>query len=495
MPLLPYPLYRAEQVRQLDQYVINTLGTSGTILMERAGAAAFAELQRRWLKAKKIAVVCGHGNNGGDGYVLARAAKDAGMDVTVMQVGDTNSLQGDALAAMQRLQNAEVNPLPFAAGLLATADVVVDGLLGVGLRGTVSGDFAAAITAINQCNKPVLALDIPSGLDADTGIPHGVAVHAACTISFLGLKRGLFTGDGPDYTGNVAFHDLNVPVEAYAQQPVEVERIDYGRYKSLLKPRSRVAHKGDHGHVLLVGGEQGYTGAVRMAGEAALRIGAGLVSIATRQAHATIMNASRPELMVHGVEDAAGFQRLAERASVIAIGPGLGQQEWGKLMLQLALDSGLPLVVDADGLNLLSQHTQIARDHWVLTPHGAEAARLLGCGSTQIHQDRFAAVTKIQQQYGGVIVLKGAGSLIAAANTPVFLCSDGNPGMASGGMGDVLTGSIAGLVAQGMGLTLATHLGVVIHAAAGDAAAKAAGERGMLASDLMSWLRRLVNPG
>lgn len=493
MSTLPYALYRGEQVRQLDHYAINTLGISDTVLMERAGAAAFVELQRRWLKAQRLIVVCGCGNNGGDGFVLARLAREAGMAVVVLQVGDVNRLQGNALSAMQRLQNLDVEPRAFNAADLHSADVLVDALLGTGLHGDVTGEIAQAIDAINHAALPVLSLDIPSGLDADSGMPHGLAVRATSTIALLGLKRGLFTGDGPEYAGAIAFHDLSVPVAAYQTQRVEVERCDYPRYKALLKPRSRVAHKGQCGHVLIIGGEAGYTGAARLAGEAALRSGAGRVSIATRQVHAALLNASRPELMVHGVENAASLQALTERADVIAIGPGLGQQVWGKFMLQLALNSGLPLIVDADALNLLAQHPQ-QRPSWVLTPHTAEAARLLGQSCSEVHQDRFAAIRALHKQYGGVVVLKGAGTLIAAADLPLQLCSEGNPGMASGGMGDVLTGVIAALLAQGMTLIEAAQLGTVVHSAAGDAAAKAAGERGLLASDLLSWLRRLVNP-
>jgi NAD(P)H-hydrate epimerase len=493
MSALPFPLYTSEQVRQLDRYVIDTLGISGTVLMERAGAAAFVELQKRWLKAKRIVIVCGSGNNAGDGFVLARLAKAAGYDLRVLQVGDPSHLHGDAFSAAQRLQSMDVILEPLATQDLRVYDVIVDALLGTGLKGEVSGDYAAAIQLINQAQRPVFSLDIPSGLEASDGVVFGHAVHASCTLSFLGLKRGLFTGDGPDYAGAVVFDDLKVPAEVYQQLTVDVERIDYPRFKSVIKPRPRAVHKGDCGHVLVVGGEHGFSGAARMAGEAALRCGAGLVSIATRHSHAAMLNANRPELMVHGVETEVELQRLVDRADVIAIGPGLGSHDWGQRLFQAALESGLPLVVDADALNLLAQHPQ-QREQWVLTPHVGEAARLLGRANQEVHHNRFTAVRDLQKQFGGLVVLKGAGSLIAAAEGPLFLCSEGNPGMASGGMGDILTGTIASFIAQGFGLSLATYLGVVTHAAAGDAAAKAAGERGLLASDLMSWLRRLVNP-
>lgn len=486
-------LYRSEQVRAMDRYAIDQLGISGTVLMERAGAAAFSLLQRRWPQARTLAVICGTGNNGGDGFVVARLAAEAGLDVRVLLSGDANHLQGDALAASQRLQSVDIDPVPFDSTLLTHCDLIVDAILGIGLQGPVEGERRQAIETVNQTGLPVLALDIPSGLDADSGEVLGIAVKAAATISFIGIKRGMYTGQAAEYCGEIVFDSLSVPEAVYAQQPMEVQRIQYDECKQLLAPRLRNTHKGHYGHVLVIGGEAGYTGAARMAGEAAARIGAGLVSIGTRASHAAGLNAGRPELMVHGMEEETTFHRLTERANVIAIGPGLGQGEWGQHMLSLAIESGLPLVVDADALNILSQSPQQHRK-WILTPHCGEASRMLGQSTQEIQRDRFAAVTSLQQSYGGIAILKGAGTLVAGPEGPISLCSGGNPGMASGGMGDVLTGVIAGLVAQGLSLRDAAGLGVCLHAAAGDAAAKAAGERGLLATDLMSWVRRLANP-
>lgn len=477
----------------MDQYAIQQLGISGTVLMERAGAAAFALVQRRWPQTRTLTVICGTGNNGGDGFVVARLAAAAELDVRVLLLGDPNHLQGDALAAYQRLQSVDIEPVPFDPEMLSLCDLIVDAILGIGLQGPVEGERRDAIAAVNQSGLPVLALDIPSGLNADSGEVHGIAIKAAATISFIGIKRGMYTGEAVDYCGDIVFDSLSVPETVYAQQPVEVQRIQYADFTALLAPRRRNSHKGNYGHVLIIGGEAGFTGAARMAGEAAARMGAGLVSLGTRASHAAGLNATRPELMVHGLEEEATFHRLAERARVIAIGPGMGQGEWGQQMLQLALESGLPLVVDADALNILSQSPQQYRK-WILTPHCGEAARMLGQSTQEIQRDRFAIVRDLQQTYGGIAILKGAGTLIAGPEGPIALCSDGNPGMASGGMGDVLTGIIAGLVAQGVSLREAASLGVCLHAAAGDAAAKAAGERGLLATDLMSWVRRLANP-
>ena len=493
MSHLPHHLYTGAQVRELDRFTIDSFGVSGTILMERAGTAAFQYLTHRWPKAKSIAVVCGTGNNGGDGYVIARLAHEKGLSVVVYQVGDESHISGDALAAAQRLEGAGLSRQPLEKADLSRLDVIIDAVLGTGLEGEVSDHYRQAIEHINQSGCGVLSLDIPSGLHADSGVALGCAVKAEGTVTFIGMKQGLFTGQGSEYCGELVFANLSVPAEVYEMRPPSAERIDYQRVKHFLMPRLRYVHKGDCGHVLIVGGEQGYTGAVRMAGEAAARIGAGLVSIATRSEHAMVLNAARPELMCHGVETESQFQQLAERATVIAIGPGLGQGMWSQKMLDYALESGLPLVVDADALNLLSQNIQ-KRDDWVLTPHPGEAGRMLGKAVSEVERDRFAAIDDLANAVGGIVVLKGAGSLIKFADRPVQVCSGGNPGMACGGMGDVLSGIIAGLIAQGLPLSSATSLGVALHAEAGDQAAKTAGERGLLASDLMPWVRRLANP-
>ena len=493
MTKLAQHLYQAEQVRAMERYAIETLELSGTVLMERAGAAAFARLQQHWPDASRICVVCGTGNNGGDGFVIARLAKEAGLRVAVMQVGDSSKLQGDALAAAQRLQSVEIIPCDYDRQNLLTCDVVVDAILGIGISGLVQDEYQQVIQSINSSGRPVLAVDVPSGLNIDSGEVAGVAIKADLTVTFIGIKRGLYCADAFEHTGQCVLETLNLPSEVYQQVESQVQHISYTQLSRLLKPRLRNTHKGDYGHVLIVGGDHGYTGAVRMAGEAAARTGAGLVSIATRATHASALNVTRPELMVHGIEDEMAFNRLAERATVIAIGPGLGQSSWGQQLLKSAMGTGLPMVVDADALNLLSLHPA-KNDNWVLTPHVGEAARMLGQSTQEVQADRFVAVRALRKNYGGIAVLKGAGTCIAQDGGPLLLCSQGNPGMASGGMGDILTGIIAGLLAQGINQMDAASLGVCLHAAAGDAASAAVGERGLLAGDLFSWIRRLVNP-
>ena len=317
-------------------------------------------------------------------------------------------------------------------------------------------------------------------------------MRAALTVTFIGLKRGLFTGEGPELRGELRFDALGVPDAVYRGVAAGAERIDRADLAALGR-RRRSAHKGTHGHVLVVGGDLGYAGAARLAAEAAARSGAGLVSIATRAEHAAALAAARAELMFRGVDTAQELAALAERADVVALGPGLGRGEWGARMWRAALALGHPLVLDADGLNALAA-APTTRPNWVLTPHPAEAGRLLGRPAAEIQADRFAAAAAIVERYGGVCVLKGAGTLVASAGALPRLCSDGNPGLATGGTGDVLTGVIAGLAAQGHGLEAAAALGVCAHAAAGDLAA-AGGERGMLAGDVIESLRAVMNPG
>lgn len=490
---LPVELYRAAQVRELDRIAIQERGIPGYTLMSRAGAAAFDLLRQRWPDVHRIAVVCGGGNNAGDGYVVARQARQAGLEVRALTLADPALLGGDARTAWQDAIAAEVPVVPFTAAGLADAELLVDAILGTGLEREVSGPWREAMVAMNAHPAAILALDIPSGLHADTGAILGAAIRAATTITFIGLKPGLFTGQGPACCGTVQFADLNVPLDIYRAMHPACWRYTGADLPDLLPPRSRSAHKGHFGHVLVVGGDNGMAGAVRMAGEAAARCGAGLVSIATRAAHAGWQAVARPELMFHGVEDEDDLAPLLDRATVIAIGPGLGRGDWGRAILRAVLACDKPLVIDADGLNLLAIEPGY-RDGWILTPHPGEAARLLKMTPTQVEADRFAAVEDLALRYGGVVVLKGAGSLIAGkVDGQVALGTTGNPGMAGGGMGDVLTGVIAALVAQGLPLFAAAKAGVYLHGLAGDRAAQAGGERGLLATDLLPWLRQAVN--
>lgn len=490
---LPYALYTAAQVREFDRIAIEELGIPGAELMERAGTRAFHWMRQRWPRLGEVLVICGVGNNGGDGFVLARQARSAGLRVRLLLLGEPEKLKGDALSMADAWQASGGEIEPFAA-LPGKPDLIVDAILGTGLEREVTGLWATAIDEINRHQAPVFSIDIPSGLNADSGRIMGCAAEAAATLSFIGLKQGMFTGRGPDCCGEIAFDALDLPARVYARQLLSARRIDWPKSSARLAPRQRTAHKGDFGHLLVIGGAPGYPGAIRLAAEAAARSGAGLVTVATHRDHVATMNLGRPELMCRAVDGMDDLAPLIQRASAIALGPGLGMSEWGERVYLAASGSGLPMVLDADGLNWLVRHPA-RRDNRVLTPHPGEAARLLGTTSGEIQADRFAAVRELQARYGGVVVLKGAGSLIGDGTAhPPALCSQGNPGMATGGSGDLLTGIIGAFLAQAFALREAVELGVCLHAAAGDRAAED-GEIGMLAGDLLPELRYLLNPG
>ncbi|HWK48758.1 MAG TPA: NAD(P)H-hydrate dehydratase, partial [Steroidobacter sp.] len=441
---------------------------------------------------QRVVVVCGPGNNGGDGYVLARVAQSMRIDVTVVSLSDTAQLRGDAKRAHDDFVAAGGGVQSWTDGCLANAEVIVDAIFGTGLSRTLDATMIERIHAINDCGVPILALDIPSGLDSDTGAVWGAAIAAERTLSFIGLKLGFYLGEGPNYTGIVLFDDLDLPAGASDFVPPSALRIHEDFVAQLLPRRRRTAHKGQQGSVLVIGGGIGMAGAARMAGEAALRAGAGLVTVACWPDNVASITASRPELMCHGVAEASDLKSMIERADVLAIGPGLGQSDWSRALLDITLQSDKPTVIDADALNLLA-HAPRANSKWILTPHPGEAGRLLGISTAEVQSNRLQSARQIAKKFAGTVVLKGAGTLVVTGDSLPYICDQGNPGMASPGMGDVLTGVITGIAAQTADLPGAARAGVLVHAMAGDMAARR-GERGLLATDLFGYLPTCVNP-
>ncbi|HET7371675.1 MAG TPA: NAD(P)H-hydrate dehydratase [Gammaproteobacteria bacterium] len=480
-------IYRAADVRAMDRRAMEEHGLGDGKLMERAGTAAFEALRRNWPAARRIAVVAGAGNNGGDGYVLARLARAHSLEAAVFAVHEPK--QSDAIQSADSFRTAGGPVEPFNAFEQIKPDVVVDALMGTGLDRPLEGDFADAVEAINASGAACFAIDIPSGLNADTGAVMGCAVRAQRTITFVGLKCGLLTGRAPTFTGGLEFAALDVPLEVYDGIAPAARLVTEADLRAALPPRDRDAHKGQFGHVLVLGGDHGMPGAVRMAAVSALRAGAGLVSVYTQPEHVTAVVSGRPEVMCRAGD---GLDALIEKASVIAVGPGLGQGDFGRGLFNAALESGKPLVVDADGLNLLAARP-MARDNWILTPHPGEAGRLLGCDTSEIQADRFAAVQELSRRYDAVVILKGAGTLVSAPGEIPALVDRGNPGMASGGMGDILTGIVASIWGQTDSAFDAARVGAFAHATAGDRAA-AGGQRGLAALDLVAELRAVLNP-
>ena len=372
---LPLSLHSAEQVRALDAQLV-AAGTSGFELMQRAAHAAWRALRRRWPDAGEITVLAGRGNNAGDGYLIAALARRAGWRVRVLAVGDAAALNGDAAQACAEARRAGVDILPWSE-CAPLAGVVVDALLGTGLSGAVREPYARAIMMLNQSGLPVLAVDIPSGLHADNGARLGVAVCADLTVTFIALKLGLLTGDGPALCGELQFDDLQGDAQLLLQAPSVAQRLDSANLPRL-SARSPVAHKGQFGHLLVVGGDLGMGGAALLCADSALRAGAGLVSLATRPEHVAASLVRRPEIMCAAIASANQLLALSERADVCVLGPGLGQGAWSRSLLSAVCGLDVPQVWDADALNLLAAGQVIAPGQGVLTPHPGEAARLLG---------------------------------------------------------------------------------------------------------------------
>jgi hydroxyethylthiazole kinase-like uncharacterized protein yjeF len=485
-------LYSTAAARRIDRDASADLGGDGYVLMNRAGQAAWRCLLQRWPRARRLLVACGSGNNGGDGYVLARLALASGLQVQVVHApgsGPRSELGRRAHADF--IQAGGV--VEVCEGALAAADVVVDAVLGIGLEQAPREPVAGLLRALNRMQAPILALDVPSGVDAGRGQVPGDAVRAACTLQFIVPHLGLYTGAALDQVGELCLDRLGIDPDRYAAQaPAAAELLDDAALGRWLHARRRDTHKGQSGRVLCVGGDHGGGGAIALCAEAALRCGAGLVRVGTRPGHVGPILARRPEAMVRAVESDDQLQPLMAQRSVIACGPGLGQEAWGRHLHAQVLRSGMELVLDADALNLLEPEQALAPDT-VLTPHPGEAARLLGTGIDQVQADRMAAAAGLAARHGCVVVLKGAGTIIAAPGLMPAVLDAGNPGMATGGMGDLLTGTIASLRAQGLAAFDAACAGALIHSLAGDAAAREGGQRGLLPSDLLPWLRRLVN--
>ena len=488
-------LYSVAQVRALDAHAIDVLGVPGYTLMQRAAEASLHALRSRWPTAVHIAIVCGGGNNGGDGYVLARYARAAGLEVSLFAAIEPKRLQGDAQRAADDFLAGGGQARPFSAAAMGSAEVLVDALLGTGARAPLAPGIARGHCGDEPSGLPILALDLPSGLDGDRGIAQGDAVRADTTITFVAPKAGLYLGDGPEYAGRVLCDSLEVDAaRGCRRRSRRWNASTKANWRAPCPRRSRTAHKGDFGRVLIIAGARGMAGAARLAGEAALRSGAGLVTVATAPENVAPIVGGRPELICFGANGATDIETALASSTVVAVGPGLGTNTWSRALLDAALGSGRKLVIDADGLNMIARASlRVPRDA-ILTPHPGEAARLLNCSASEVQADRPAALRRLVEKTGAVIVLKGAGTLVGAPDRIPALCTRGNPGMAAPGMGDVLTGAIAALLAQCGDPVVAARAGVVAHALAGDDLARQGGGRGMLALELAEGLTRWVNP-
>ena len=489
-------LYSADDVKLIERKACELEGYELYVLMQRAGKAAWDLIQKHYPNAEHITILAGSGNNAGDGFIVAYLAHQAGKNVIVATLKETPSFKGDAATAYEQLLTTDVTISLFNEKLLNETDLVVDALLGTGLSGALRSEYVGVIGTVNAwretTSKPVVSLDIPSGLDSETGTVSPTAIQSDACLSFIDLKPGMVTGKAREYCAQWDVDEL--AITPYSRQDFNpVAYIDSAQ--SLihhLPKRSQTSHKGNHGRLLLIGGDDGFGGAILMAAQAAARIGVGRFTIVTKDNHVAPFLTQFPEAMIRSVDDTLSdeFQNLLQQTDAIVVGPGLGQREWGKALLEACLSVDCPMIIDADGLNCLSEHNH-QKDNWVLTPHPGEASRLLGVSTSDIEANRYESATALQEKYHGTIILKGAGTLITNDQFTT-VCVDGNPGMACAGMGDILSGIVGSLIAQGIESSLAARTAVALHAKAADIAAEQ-GEKGLLATDLLGPLRQLVN--
>ena len=499
-------LYSTQQITEIEQSYAKSLSGSTFPLMQSAGKSAFNLLQKNWPKAKTILILTGKGNNAGDGFVLARLAVESRLKVTLCTLIEPSQVSGDAQTAWQEIPQRGIQRLSVDQLRFSEFDLIVDAMLGTGIKGPLREPFHSVIKHINGNKVPVLSLDIPTGLEADTGFVHSEAVKATSTITFVGHKRGMYTGHSALYRGEVKLDSLQIPETIFDQHTFHLSSQNWHSYKHKLKPRSVIAHKGSFGHTYILGGAEGMAGAAVLAATSAAKSGGGLTSAWTGTSAARALNHKTPEVMTSAIETSqieAKLDQVAEKQVTLVIGPGLGKGDWAQHWVDSI--SARPRlceanqVWDADALNLLAEldnsHPNLYNPNRILTPHPGEAARLLDTTVEQVARDRFKAAHTIATRYGGVCILKGAGTIVSDEKGFQVVCAVGNPGMASGGMGDVLAGLVGGLLAQKYSLMDAAVLSVSIH---GEAADRAAGSkkhyRGLLASDLFRFFPELLNP-
>lgn len=489
---LTQKLYRADQVRLHEATAAKQMGIDMFSLMQRAGASVYQHCVSLFPNVENYLILVGIGHNAGDGYVAALAAANAGKNVTLCTIEPERAVQGDVARAKEAWLASGGKVHAFNAEYLEKADVVVDGLLGTGINGVIRAEFANVIDQINEANAPVVSIDVPSGLDANTGDSLGECIQATATVTFVGIKLGLTTGAGKQACGELIFEDLGIGKVFAELARSDASALDFKHFKGLA-PRPVHSHKGTYGRLLCVGGNKGMSGAIRLSSEAALRTGTGLVKVYCHEDSILQICSGRPELMV----SSSGLKEALDWATCIVIGPGMGQDEWSKTTFDAVMEycqqHSKPIVIDADALNLKAVNTSfVALPDCVITPHVGEAARLLNVSIEEVEANRFNYARQCAERYDATCVLKGAGSIVDNQQHS-WVCRHGNPGMATAGMGDVLAGILGSLMSQGLNTDMACQYGVSIHAKAGDIVAQENGQRGLLASDLFTTVRVLIN--
>jgi len=503
-------LVTAAEMRELDRAAIETRNIPSLRLMENAGKAVVEEMERFFgpLRGKAVTIVAGKGQNGGDGLVTARLLRKRRCQARVVLLASPSALTGDAATNLNKFQRARGRCLAVETPaqltsilnpLLQDSDLVVDAIFGTGLNAPVQGLPATAITLMNASRKPIVAIDLPSGLDGDTGAVLGTAITATLTVTLARPKRGLYLGTGPDHAGAIRVADIGIPPDLIAAAKIPVALLEASDIRAWLPLRPRTAHKGTFGHAGIIAGSAGKTGAAAMAAQAALRIGAGLVTVAAPRSVSDVLEAKLLEAMAYPVPETEArtlskqaletLLAFAETKTALAIGPGIGRHpDTQALIHNLIVSVGKPTVLDADAINAFTGHKEMigqAHGPLVLTPHPGEMARLLGVTTADVQRDRLGVASRVAREQNVCVVLKGAGTVVAGPDGRLAVNPTGNPGMATGGTGDVLTGIITGLLAQGVTPWGAACAGVYVHGLAGDLAAAEMGEMGLIAGDVI----------
>ncbi len=501
-------LYTAEAMQEADRRAITERGVSGLTLMENAGRGCALLIHERYgaPSCRKVVIVAGKGNNGGDGYVIARLLAEQGWQVRTLVLARREEIKGDARSNLELLPLDSVQFCPSGiadwADELAASTIIVDALFGTGLSGEIVGPAAWAVNLINTAGRPVVAVDIPSGIHGTTGKVLGTAIQAELTVTFDGAKTGHVLYPGTEYVGDLQVVEIGIP-ESFLAKGHGLEFLDAAAAALLLRPRRRTTHKGSCGHVLIIAGSRGKTGAATLTANSAVRSGSGLVTLAVPESLHDILEIKTTEVMTVSLDDEGRaclsslalpeIHRLLQGKSAVAVGPGLGlSRETVTLVHRLLHEIELPLVLDADAINAISQQQELLRNasshSIVLTPHPGEMSQLIGISVAQIEADRISAARDTAVRFGVYIILKGARSICAAPDGRISINGSGNPGMASGGMGDVLTGVVTSLLGQGYSPFDACRLGVFLHGCAADLVAAEKGEIGITATDVLERL-------
>lgn len=497
-----------EQVREIDRSAIEDLQIAGLILMENAGRSVAELIEKEYSQAKNIAIFCGIGNNGGDGFVVARHLISKGFNTQTYICGDEKKYKGDALSNFKSLKNinAEIINLEEKLPLYLECDLIVDCIFGTGLDREVKGFYEKIIEYLNRRDTPILSVDIPSGLDANSGLPHGCCIKADKTLTFALPKTGTVIHPGVDYCGDLYLSGITTPKEL--EDNINIELITASNIKPLLSKRNRDTHKGTYGHLFIIAGSPGKSGASVLSALGAQRIGTGLTTVGIPKSLNPVIEEKLTEAMTEPLAETKNstlgsgslkqaVNILSDNKSALAIGPGIStSKQTESFLIKLLKNSTVPVVIDADAITLISNNLRTLKSLIVpviLTPHPGEMARLIGKKNKDVQNDRINVSREFSRKFGVYIVLKGARTVISTPDGKIFINPTGNPGMAAGGMGDVLTGIIGGLLAQGYNAENSCKIGVFVHGLAGDIASEEISESGFLASEIADRVPRALN--